>query len=78
MSTRARGAECEATMGARLRAATCSRALVDICETSMITPRSLSRSTACLPSGERPPRASGESLKKGSGREESAQSLLPT
>ncbi|MNP76053.1 hypothetical protein D3C76_1732200 [compost metagenome] len=78
MSTRARGAECEATIGVRLRRATCSRALVDICDTSMITPRSLRRCTACLPMSERPPRASRESLKNGSGLDESAQALLPT
>ena len=75
--TEALGAEWEATMGVRLSWATCSRAVVDICDTSMITPRSFRRCTACLPMGERPPRASGESLKNGSGREESAQLLLP-
>ncbi|MNR12763.1 hypothetical protein D3C85_1291360 [compost metagenome] len=78
MSTMARGTEWEATSGVRLRCATCSSALADICETSMITPRSLSRCTACLPMSDRPSRASGESLKNGSGREESAQALLPT
>ncbi|MNG03189.1 hypothetical protein D3C81_1395930 [compost metagenome] len=78
MSTRARGAEWEATIGVRLSCATCSRALVDICDTSMITPRSLRRCTACLPMSDSPPKASRESLKNGSGRDESAQALLPT
>ncbi|MNR57057.1 hypothetical protein D3C85_1777570 [compost metagenome] len=78
MSTIARGAECEATTGARLRATAWASALLDICDTSMITPRSFSRCTARLPSGDRPSRASAVSLKNGSGRDESAQLLLPT
>ncbi|MNV94912.1 hypothetical protein D3C71_1897520 [compost metagenome] len=77
MSTSARGTECEATSGARLSWLACSRAGLDICDTSMITPRSLSRCTACWPISDRPPRASGESLRNGRGREESAQALLP-
>ncbi|KWV85088.1 hypothetical protein PFLmoz3_05271 [Pseudomonas fluorescens] len=77
MSTDARGAEWDATIGVRLNCATCSRALVDICDTSMITPRSLRRCTACWPIGDRPSRASVESLKNGSGRDESDQALLP-
>ncbi len=78
MSTSARGAECEATMGVRLSSLTWCSALLDICDTSMITPRSLRRCTACLPICDRPPSASGVSLRKGRGREESAQLLLPT
>ncbi|MNE28392.1 hypothetical protein D3C80_1218310 [compost metagenome] len=78
MSTRPRTAEWEAMTGARVRRVTSSTALRDICETSITTPSSLRRCTAWRPRSERPPRASGVSLKKGMGREESDQSLLAT